>query len=95
MLFTDTLIESQRGEDPDSDSQGFDRLKELSCSVPAITHVDWSARVQTVSEATNPRFHKLLTRFKELTGCPILVNTSFNVRGEPIVNTASMRIVPF
>jgi carbamoyltransferase len=49
--------------------------------------VDYSARIQTVHEATNPRFHALISRFKSLTGCPVLVNTSFNVRGEPIVGT--------
>ena len=52
-----------------------------------MTHVDYSARIQTVHADTNPLFHRLLTRFKELTGCPVLVNTSFNVRGEPIVCT--------
>ncbi len=52
-----------------------------------MTHVDYSARIQTVSSETNPRFHRLLTRFKARTGCPVLVNTSFNVRGEPIVCT--------
>jgi carbamoyltransferase len=56
-------------------------------TIPAVTHVDGTARVQTVSIDVNPRFHGLLTRFKEITGCPVLVNTSFNVRGEPIVNT--------
>ena len=55
--------------------------------LPAITHVDYSARVQTVHQETNPRYHALLSRFKALTGCPVLVNTSFNVRGEPIVCT--------
>ena len=55
--------------------------------MPAITHVDYSARIQTVHEETNPRYHALLTRFKALTGCPVIVNTSFNVRGEPIVCT--------
>jgi carbamoyltransferase len=55
--------------------------------LPAITHVDYSARVQTVSEATNPRFHRLLTAFEQLTGCAVVINTSFNVRGEPIVCT--------
>jgi carbamoyltransferase len=55
--------------------------------LPAITHVDFSARVQTVSEATQPRFHALLSAFETLTGCPVLINTSFNVRGEPIVCT--------
>jgi carbamoyltransferase len=55
--------------------------------LPAITHVDFSARVQTVSRATQPRFHALLSAFEALTGCPVLINTSFNVRGEPIVCT--------
>ena len=53
--------------------------------IPAVTHVDCSARIQTVHRDTNPRYHALLTRFHERTGCPVLVNTSFNVRGEPIV----------
>jgi carbamoyltransferase len=55
--------------------------------IPAVTHVDGSARVQTVDSQTNPMFHKLLTAFKVLTGCPVLLNTSFNVRGEPIVES--------
>merc|ERR1711991_458669 len=54
---------------------------------PAITHVDYSARVQTVSKETNSRYYNLINSFKKLTGCPIVVNTSFNVRGEPIVCT--------
>ena len=54
-------------------------------SVPAITHIDYSSRLQTVHKETNPLYHSLIQRFYELTGCPILVNTSFNVRGEPIV----------
>ncbi len=64
---------------------GIDKLNVMRSTIPAVTHVDNSARVQTVHSDTNPRFHALLTRFKELTGCPVLVNTSFNVRGEPIV----------
>jgi carbamoyltransferase len=56
-------------------------------SVPAITHVDYSARVQTVHKETNPVYHRLISKFKERTGFPLLVNTSFNVRGEPIVHT--------
>lgn len=55
--------------------------------IPAVTHVDYSARIQTVHAETNPRFHALLSAFKAKTGCPVLVNTSFNVRGEPIVHT--------
>ena len=66
---------------------GIDKLNVKRSEVPAITHVDYSARVQTVSKNINPIYHKLISKFKENTGCPILVNTSFNVRGEPIVNT--------
>ena len=64
---------------------GIDKLNIPRSQIPAVTHVDYSARIQTVHEKTNPSYHRLLTRFKELTGCPVLVNTSFNVRGEPIV----------
>jgi carbamoyltransferase len=66
---------------------GIDKLNVCRSEIPAVTHVDYSARLQTVHMETNPRFHLLLQRFKALTGCPILVNTSFNVRGEPIVCT--------
>lgn len=68
---------------------GIDKLNVPRSKIPAITHVDYSARVQTVHEATNPRFHRLISTFKEKTDCGVLVNTSFNVRGEPIVCTAS------
>ena len=64
-----------------------DRLKILRSELPAITHLDYSARLQTVDRNRNPRFRRLLEAFKELTGCPVLVNTSFNIRGEPIVCT--------
>jgi carbamoyltransferase len=66
---------------------GIDKLNVARSEIPAVTHVDYSARIQTVHADTNPRFHKLLGAFKALTGCPVLVNTSFNVRGEPIVCT--------
>lgn len=66
---------------------GIDKLNIPRSSIPAITHVDYSARIQTVHADTNPRYHRLISRFKDLTGCPVLVNTSFNVRGEPIVCT--------
>jgi len=66
---------------------GIEKLKLKRSQLPAITHVDYSARVQTVHEDTNPRYHELLTAFEQLTGCGVLVNTSFNVRGEPIVCT--------
>ena len=55
--------------------------------IPAVTHVDYSARIQTVHADTNPLYHALISRFKEKTGCPVIVNTSFNVRGEPIVGS--------
>jgi len=66
---------------------GIDKLNVPRSDVPAITHVDYSARIQTVHQDTNPKYHALISRFNELTGCPMLVNTSFNVRGEPIVCT--------
>jgi carbamoyltransferase len=66
---------------------GIDKLNVPRSEIPAATHVDYSARIQTVHRDTNPRYYALIARFKELTGCPVLVNTSFNVRGEPIVNT--------
>ena len=66
---------------------GIDKLNVARSSIPAVTHVDYSARIQTVHKDTNPRFHALISKFKEKTGCPILVNTSFNVRGEPMVCT--------
>jgi len=71
----------------DESQSGIDLLKIVRSELPAITHVDFSARVQTVDEERNPRFRSLLETFYEQSGCPVLVNTSFNVRGEPIVNT--------
>jgi carbamoyltransferase len=66
---------------------GIDKLNVPRSSIPAVTHVDYSARVQTVHRETNPRYYDLIRRFKALTGCPVIVNTSFNVRGEPIVGS--------
>lgn len=66
---------------------GIEKLKVQRSAIPAVTHVDYSARIQTVHEQTNPRFYRLLEAFEEKTGCPVLINTSFNVRGEPIVAT--------
>tara|TARA_Y100001970_G_scaffold271904_1_gene367924 strand:+ start:535 stop:2370 length:1836 start_codon:yes stop_codon:yes gene_type:complete len=66
---------------------GIDKLNIKRSKIPAVTHVDYSARVQTVNKNTNKRYHDLISKFKERTGCPVIVNTSFNVRGEPIVNS--------
>ena len=88
MLVVAPLHESHRVGAPDAEqAQGFDRLGIARSDIPAVTHVDGSARVQTVDRVRHPRFHKLLSRFRDLTGCPVLINTSFNVRGEPIVCT--------
>ncbi|RZJ62449.1 MAG: hypothetical protein EON49_02225 [Acidovorax sp.] len=85
------LLVAQVHEDiqvrPDQDLQGLAQLHQARSSIPAVTHVDYSARVQTVSPTSNPEFHSLLTAFERKTGCSVLVNTSFNVRGEPIVCT--------
>ena len=66
---------------------GIDKLNIKRSEIPAVTHVDYSARIQTVNQDTNKRYYDLISKFKEKTGCPVIVNTSFNVRGEPIVNT--------
>ncbi len=73
----------------DASLTGLDRLKVIRSEIPAVTHVDGSARLQTVDSARSGRFHRLLARFEARTGCPVLINTSFNVRGEPIVCTAA------
>jgi carbamoyltransferase len=72
---------------PDHSLQGLAQLHQVRSTIPAVTHVDYSARVQTVNAQSNPQFYKLLSAFEAQTGCPVLVNTSFNVRGEPIVCT--------
>ena len=64
---------------------GIEKLQVIRSSLPAITHIDYSARVQTVNKETNPRYYQLIQAFKDRTGCPLIINTSFNVRGEPIV----------
>ena len=66
---------------------GIEKLNIKRSEIPAVTHVDYSARIQTVTKETNKRYYDLISKFKKKTGCPVLVNTSFNVRGEPIVNT--------
>ena len=89
MLFVADVLPSLRREMTAEERAlfGIDKLNVPRSSIPAVTHVDYSARIQTVHRATNPRFHGLLSAFKARTGCPVLVNTSFNVRGEPIVCT--------
>ena len=66
---------------------GIEKINLPRSTIPAVTHIDYSARIQTVSKSTNPRYYKLIKQFKKVTGCPSIVNTSFNVRGEPIVCT--------
>jgi len=70
-----------------NESEGLDKLQQVRSEIPAITHVDYSARIQTVDNKGNPLYHRLISAFKAKTGCPVIVNTSFNVRGEPIVRT--------
>ena len=65
--------------------KGLEKLKAKRSSIPAITHVDYSARIQTVDTERHPKLHRLMSKFKEMTGCPVIINTSFNIRGEPIV----------
>ena len=87
MLLVANILKSKRLEITDDERGlfGIEKLNVPRSEVPAITHVDYTARVQTVHRETNPKYHALIKNFKEKTACPILVNTSFNVRGEPIV----------
>ncbi len=88
LLVADVHARHRRAMDPRELALfGIDKLNVSRSTIPAVTHVDYSARVQTVHRDTNPRFHALIAAFKGITGCPVLVNTSFNVRGEPIVCT--------
>jgi carbamoyltransferase len=89
MLLVAPVHPEKRRQMNDTEKQlfGIDKLNVPRSEVPAVTHVDYSARIQTVHADTNPRLHGLLSRFRDKTGCPVLVNTSFNVRGEPIVCT--------
>jgi carbamoyltransferase len=89
MLMVADVVERRRRPMTEAEQNlfGIDKLNVPRSEIPAVTHVDYSARVQTVHRETNPRYHALLGRFKALTGCPVLVNTSFNVRGEPICCT--------
>jgi carbamoyltransferase len=88
LLVADVKADRRRTMTPEEQALfGIDKLNVARSDIPAVTHVDYSARVQTVHADTNPRFHALIGAFKAKTGCPVLVNTSFNVRGEPIVCT--------
>jgi carbamoyltransferase len=89
MLLVDDVKKDKRIEMTKEEESlfGIDKLNVKRSSIPAITHVDYSARIQTVHKETNPKYHALITKFKEKTGCSVVVNTSFNVRGEPIVCT--------
>jgi carbamoyltransferase len=88
LLVADVLKSRRRQMTPEEQSLfGIAKLNVPRSDIPAVTHVDYSARIQTVHRETNPRFHALITTFKTLTGCPVIVNTSFNVRGEPIVGS--------
>ena len=89
MLIVDEVKQDKRRQMTDAENAlfGIDKLNIKRSQIPAVTHVDYSARIQTVHKQTNPLYHALLTELKQLTGCPMVVNTSFNVRGEPIVCT--------
>ncbi len=89
MLFVSKIIKEKCIEMKQTEKNlfGIEKLNVKRSEIPAVTHVDYSARIQTVDGKNNPNYFKLLTKFKEKTSCPILINTSFNVRGEPIVNT--------
>ena len=87
MLLVADVSKNIRREMSDEEKKlfGIDMLNIKRSSIPAVTHVDYSARIQTIHEETNPKYYKLLKNFKEITKCPVIINTSFNVRGEPIV----------
>ena len=89
MLFISKIRKNKRIKTTEEEDQltGLQKLNINRSEVPAITHVDFTARVQTVSKKDNPRYYALIEKFKEITGCPLIVNTSFNIRGEPIVCT--------
>jgi len=88
LLVADVRQERRRAMTADENARfGIDKLNAVRSQIPAVTHVDYSARIHTVNRESNRRYHALLTAFKAVTGCPMLVNTSFNVRGEPMVGT--------
>ncbi len=87
MLLVAPVHEKRLVKSPSQEMKGLDKLKEIRSEVPAVTHVDNSARIQTIDMVHHPRFYRIIQAFKKRTGCPVVINTSFNVRGEPIVNT--------
>ena len=87
MLLVADVREDKRTKPDGTRPSGLDKLKQIRSVVPAITHVDYSARVQTVDPVRHPRMHKIMSRFRDRTGCPVIINTSFNIRGEPIICT--------
>mgnify|MGYP003329969861 CR=1 FL=1 len=89
MLLVAEVLENKKIEMTNEEKKlfGIEKLNIKRSGIPAVTHVDYSARIQTVHSETNPKYYSLIKKFKDITNCPVLINTSFNVRGEPIVNT--------
>jgi carbamoyltransferase len=89
MLFAESLKDELRKDEPENYNEWelYDRLYHIRSDIQSVTHVDYSARIQTVNKNDNPKFWQLINNFKNLTGCSLLINTSFNLRGEPIVCT--------
>ena len=88
LLVTDVKKDKQKEMSPGQEKLfGVEKLNIARSEIPAVTHVDYSARIQTVNKNTNPKYHGLISNFFKKTGCPVIVNTSFNVRGEPIVES--------
>jgi len=91
MLLVAEVLDSKKIKISEEEKKlfGIDKLNIKRLDIPAVTHVDYSARIQTVHKETNPKYYSLIEKFKDKTNCSVLINTSFNVRGEPIVNTPS------
>ena len=87
MLLVAPIKEEKRLSQHNTDAKGFNKLKIKRSTIPSITHVDNSARIQTVKRDYNPLYYDMIKKFEERTGCPLIINTSFNIRGEPIVCT--------